>query len=132
MTAKNFSKSIEFEKYDESLGIILGWGIICKVDGEDYYDTQGDHITEDAMIEAAADFMESSRVAKEMHEGGARGSIVFCWPLTTDVAKSYGFPTDKTGLLVGMKPDEEMLAKFHSGELTAFSIGGVRIEDEEE
>lgn len=118
-------------KVDEELGLVIGWAVICKVDGEDHFDTQGDNVSEDALVEAAADFMEHSRVAKEMHKGGSRGTVVFAFPLTTDIAKSLGIETRVTGFLVGMKPDPEMLEKFRSGELRGFSIGGIRLEDEE-
>lgn len=116
-------------KVDPTLGLVLGWGIICKQDGEEYFDLQGDHITENAMVEAAADFMKNSRVAKDMHiagsEGELPGSVVFAFPLTEDVAKAFDITTSKTGLLVGMMPgDSNVLNKFQSGEYTGFSIGG--------
>lgn len=119
------------QKVDSDLGLVFGWAIICKEDdGSEYYDAHGDHIPEDAMLEAAADFMANSRMAKEMHDGESRGEYVFCWPMTGEIAKAMGFETKKTGLMVGLKPDRAMLAKFKSGELKAFSIGGNRIVDE--
>jgi hypothetical protein len=118
-------------KVDNSLGLVFGFAIVCKVDGEEYYDVQGDHIPEAAMLEAACDFMQNSRVAKEMHAGDERGSVVFAWPLTEDIAKSFGMQVTKTGLMIAMKPDPEVLEKFESGEYTGFSIGGRRVEDEE-
>ena len=116
-------------KVDESLGLVLGWGIICKVDNQEYFDLQGDHITESAMIEAAADFMQNSRIAKDMHiagsEGELPGSVVFAFPLTADIAKAFNIQTNRTGLLVGMKPgSDQVLNKFRTGEYTGFSIGG--------
>lgn len=128
---ETFQKQASVVKVDESLGLVMGWAIICKEAGEDYYDLQGDNIPEDAMIKAAADFMENSRVAKEMHKGDPVGFVVFAWPMTTDVAKSLGIQTERTGLLVGMRPSAEVLEKFRKGDLTGFSIGGERIEDEE-
>ncbi len=57
-----------------------------------------------------------------------------CWldsPLTEDIAKAFGIDTKTTGLMIAMKPDsDDMLAKFRNGELTGFSIGGHRINDE--
>lgn len=125
-----FSISNEICKVDDSLGLVLGWGIVCKVDGQDYYDLQGDHITEDSMVSAAADFMQNSRIAKDMHipgkDGELPGSVVFAFPLTTEIAKSFGIQTNQTGLLVGMRPgNDEILNKFRTGEYTGFSIGGV-------
>jgi len=118
-------------KVDDGLGLVFGWAIVCGENGEDYYDTQGDHIPEQSMLEAAADFMENSRVAKDMHDGEAVGSVVFAFPMTTEIAKSLGIDTAKTGLLIAMKPSPDILAKFKSGEYSGFSIGGSRIEDED-
>jgi len=128
---KQFKKYTEVKKVDEELGLVFGWAIICKEEGEPYFDLQGDHITEDAMFQAATDFMEHSRVMNEMHEGGDAGKFVFAFPMTEEVQKAFGIECDKTGLLVAAKPDPETLEKFKSGELTGFSIEGVRGEDEE-
>jgi len=117
---------------DEEQGLVMGMAIVCTENGEPYFDKQGDHIPEDAMLAAATDFMIHSRVAKEMHDGEEVGSIVFAWPMTADVAKAFGIVTKRTGLMIAMKPgDEEMLEKFRSGEYTGFSIGGSRGKDEE-
>lgn len=118
-------------KVDEKLGLVFGFAIVSKIDGEDYFDLQGDNIPEDAMLKAALDFMVNSRVAKEMHSGDAAGTVVFAFPLTTDIAKALEIETKQTGLLIAMRPDVGMLAKFASGEFTGFSIGGYRLEDED-
>lgn len=121
----------EVEKVDDSLGLVMGFAIVCKIDGEDYWDVQEDHIPESTMLKASLDFMQNSRVVKEMHDGEERGSVVFAFPLTTDIAKSMGISCQKTGLMIAMKPaSDEILEKFRTGEYTGFSIGGVRLEDE--
>lgn len=133
--AQSLQKSSEatLVKVDESLGLVFGYAIVSKIDGEDYYDLHGDHIPESVMLEAATDFMQEGRVAKDMHEGDAAGTVVFAFPLTTDIAKSLDIEVSKTGLLIAMKPDsDEMLAKFASGEYTGFSIGGYGSHVEEE
>ena len=82
------------------------------------------------MLKSALDFMENSQVAREMHgktpEGQRKqaGTVVFAFPLTADIAKALDIETSTTGLLIAVKPDATMLAKFKSGELTGFSIGG--------
>ena len=129
--SERFETRVELKKFDEELGLVMGFIIICKQDGENYFDLHGDHITEKAMLNASLDFMENSRTAKEMHTGEQRGSIVFAWPMTTDIAKAFDIETDTTGLMIAMRPDDDMLEKFKSGELTGFSIGGFRGEDEE-
>lgn len=129
----DFSKiETNFFKTDAALGIAFGFAIVSKDAGEDYFDVQGDHIPEDAMLAAAADFMLNSRVGKTMHTGEQTGDVVFAFPLTTDIAKSLGISTERTGLLIGFKPsDTETLDKLNSGEFTGFSIGGKRGKDEE-
>ncbi len=128
---KSFELRADVVKVDDALGLVMGFVIVCKEDGEDYFDIQGDHIPEDAMLRAALEFMENSQVAKEMHEGERAGTVVFAFPLTTDVAKAFGILTHKTGLMIAMRPDADMLKRFQLGELTGFSIGGTRVEDEE-
>lgn len=126
-----FEISTQITKVDESLGLVMGFAIICKQDGEPYFDLQGDHIPEDAMLKAALDFMENSQIAKEMHSGDQQGSVVFAWPLTEETAKAFGIETKQTGLMIGMRPSADMLEKFKSGELTGFSIGGVIVDKED-
>lgn len=119
-----FELKCEVAKVDDSLGIVFGWGIICSENGEPYIDLQEDHIREPNMLKAAAKFADGDRVAKEMHQGGPAGTVLFVYPLTAEIAKSLGLETKRTGMLVGMRPVPEMLAKFKSGELRGFSIGG--------
>ena len=121
---ESMEKRFKIEKVDATLGLVFGWAIVCTEDGEDYIDTQGDHIPEDAMMKAATDFALNSRVAKDMHAGDQIGDIVFMFPMAADVAKSMGIECNKTGLMIAMKPSPEVFAKFKSGEYTGFSIGG--------
>lgn len=125
-------QSCTFIKVDKKLGIVFGWAIISKEGDEDYYDTQGDHIPEDAMLEAAVDFMQSRRHMKIMHAGVRKGTVVFAFPLTTEIADAMEIKTERTGLMIGIKPDSSKVVDlFDSGEYTGFSIGGTRIVDEE-
>ncbi len=129
-----FSINTKVAKVDTDLGLVFGWAIVCKIDGEDHFDLQDDHIPEKVMLTATTDFMANSRVAKTMHIDGSElpGSILFALPLTTDIAKALDLTTNKTGLIIAMQPgDDKVLAKFASGEFTGFSIGGIRGEDEE-
>ena len=118
-------KSFKIAKVDDELGLVFGYAIICTEKDEPYYDTQEDHIPEETMLKAALDFSENSAVVKDMHAGEPKGSCVFMFPLTKQIAESLNIETDKTGLLVAVKPEKDMLNKFKSGELTGFSIGGV-------
>lgn len=123
----DFQVETKILKVDQDLGLVFGWALVCEENGEPYFDTQGDHITEKAMLEAAADFCEHSRANKSMHEGEVRGPVVFTWPLTKEVAKAFNIQTDRTGLMIAVKPDTESLEKFKQGEYRMFSIGGCRI-----
>jgi cation transport regulator ChaB len=119
-------------KVDRKHGLIFGWAIVSKVGGEEYYDLQGDHIPEDAMFDAAVEFMQKRRTMKLMHKGEKKGEIVFAWPLTDETAKAMGLTSDVTGLMIAAKPSsKKVLDDAEAGKLTGFSIGGQRVEDEE-
>jgi hypothetical protein len=118
-------------KVDAGLGLVMGWSIICKEDGKDYWDKQDDLCPEESMIEAATDFMLHSREAGEMHQRMGAGQVVFAFPLTEDIAKAFEIQSRKSGLMVAVKPDAKMMAKFVDGTYQGFSIGGFREEDEE-
>lgn len=126
-----FNTSAAVCKVDEGLGLVFGWAIVCLEKGERHFDLQDDHIPEASMLEAATAYMDGERAAKDMHQGPEVGKVVFAWPLTTDIAKAFGLETDRTGLMIAMRPPSDILAKFKSGEYTGFSIGGIRVRDEE-
>lgn len=120
--AKNLTCSVV--KTDE-LGVVFGWGLVCTEKGVPYYDTQGDHIPEDAMLKAVTEFMLGDRLAKVMHRGPGVGKVVQSFALTTELAGLYGLPAEKTGWMVGVKFDDpEIVDAFRSGKLTGFSLGG--------
>ena len=129
--AKPTQKFAEVLKVDDGLGLVFGWAIISNMDGKAYYDLQSDHIPEDAMLKASTDFMSGARMAKEMHAGDEAGTVLFAFPMTTDIAKAFSVETKTTGLMVAMRPAPDMLAKFKDGTYTGFSIGGYRVRDEE-
>ena len=126
---KDFDKR-NVAKISNELGLVFGWAIVCTEDGEPYFDKQDDHIPEGSMVEAAMDFMLDSRVSKENHDGDQTGTIPFCMPITKEVRELI-LEKNQTGLLIAVKADADMLAKFKTGELTGFSIGGRRIVDTE-
>ena len=137
----DFEKRLKVEKIDTELGLVLGWAICCKVDGEPYYDLNIDkatgervpeHIPEDVMLKAATDFMAAAnRPGNEMHAGPERGQFVFAFPMTTEIAKALNIKTEKTGLLVGYKAPPDVLEKFRSGVYGGFSIEGFASGSEE-
>jgi hypothetical protein len=126
--AKGFSTFFKVAAVDEDLGLVYGWGIICKESGVDYYDSQQNHIPEGAMVAAVTDFMKSSREMGEQHVRMGAGSVVHSFPLTTEVARKMDIQTGRTGWMVACAPDPVMLKAFKDGKLTGFSIGGEHIE----
>lgn len=119
------SFEVRVAKVQRDHGLVFGFAAICTKGGKRYFDLQSEHIPEDVMVDFATDFMRNSRVAKQMHDGDPIGEVLFAFPLTGEIAKSLGVATDQTGLVIGMKPSAECLAKFASGEYKGFSIGGV-------
>jgi hypothetical protein len=122
---EDVSPRYEILKVDARLGLVFGWGIICKSEGEDYFDLHGDHVSEDEAIKGLLAFVEAGNVLKVMHEGDEVGSVVFAFPLTTDVAKAlFGQAPSKTGVVLAAKPHPSVMKRFVSGELSGFSLGG--------
>ncbi len=128
MPTASFRKNYDLIKIDDALGLVYGWGAIYTEGGEEYFDTQGDAIDPDGMQAAALDFMEHSRVAGDLHEKNG-GTIPFMLPISEDVAKALELETSRTGLAMAMRPNDEVLEKFRTGEYTGFSIGGTRIDE---
>lgn len=124
-------QATDIVKVDAKLGLVFGFAIVTKIDGEPYFDSQDDHIPDEAMLKASTDFMKSARVAKEMHTGQQIGDIVFAFPLTEEIAKSLSIQSRANGLLIAMQPQPSVLAKFKDGTYTGFSIGGKRIQDQD-
>lgn len=123
--------SCEVVKMDASRRLVFGFAVVSKIDGEDYYDRHGDHIPEDEVLNASLAFAKSAAPANVNHKGPDVGSHPFVFPLTTEIAKSLGIETSRTGLLIGQQVDPETFAKFESGELRAFSIEGVAVPEEQ-
>ena len=115
---------------DSPLGIVVGKAIICTQDGEKYFDLQGEHITEKCMLDAAVQFLDTSQVLKEGHQGDAVGKI-WPFPITADIAKALGLEASWTGMAVVAKPSAPVLKDIKAGKLTGFSIGGAVVEASE-
>lgn len=122
---------------DDDYGIVFGWAIVCKVKGVDYFDLNYDevlkervpeNVPEAAMMKCTSEFMKTDRVGNDMHKGPDVGQYLFGFPLTTDIAKAMGITCEKSGFMVGFKPDNaEILEKYRNGDYTGFSIQGQRV-----
>lgn len=132
-TNKMFKADCEVTEVNKSLGIVFGWGMISEINGEPYYDLDNQHISSAGMLKATSGFMEDSRVNNDMHTDNDVGIVVHSFPLTKEIAQSMGIHTNICGWMVGVKPDEDSLAKFADGTYTGFSIeGSAEWVDEEE
>lgn len=114
-------------------GYVLGFAIVCKVDGADYYDLQDEHVPEDVCEAAAHDFMRESRAGNVMHGSERVGEIVESFVLTAAKAAALGLPAPKqTGWIIAFAPaSAEVRKRFVDGELRGFSIGGAGYVTEE-
>lgn len=124
-------------KMDAKLGLVFGYAIVCNIwnstamDYQPYFDTQGDHIPDEAMLSAALDFSMGDRNSRVMHMSEDDGKVVFVFPLTRDIAEALGFIVPMTGLLIAIKPSAEVFEQFQSGYFSGFSIGGSLISAQE-
>ncbi|WGH28520.1 hypothetical protein 13VV501A_gene0023 [Vibrio phage 13VV501A] len=128
----------KISKVDTGLGLVFGWGQVCKERTEkgleDFYDSDNDCLAEEGLVEAWDGLMSEGRVLKANHRGKQIGDIVFAFPFTEEIAKSLGFDVSgipRTGAIVGVRPQPEIFAKYVSGEWDSFSVGGTIIEMEE-
>jgi len=128
-------------KIDEGEGLVYGFAVVSKINGEPYYDLNIDHegehagkrvpehIPEEALAKGGLGFVDSGAAGNEMHDGPDRGDFPFVFPMTTEIFKAlFGLDNaPKTGLIVGHRPPPDVLQKFKSGEYTGFSIEGARL-----
>jgi cation transport regulator ChaB len=113
-------------KLDDEARIVWGWASVVSVDGKPMVDRQGDIISAEVMTKAADNFMADVRTAKAMHEGGKIGEVIHSFPLTKALGEALGVYSALEGWVVAMKVhDDDVWNRVKSGELAAFSIGGM-------
>ena len=118
--------NVKVNKVDNSLRMVFGWGSICKKRNQEtgqleiYTDTDNEQFPEDVTLKAWLDFMNSDqRIMDNMHNEQPVGKVVFAFPMTEDIAASFGLvdKLDQTGVIVGtLITDDEVLKKFQTGE----------------
>lgn len=113
-------------KVDTDRRLVFGWAQVCTKGGEDYYDTDAQHIPENITLDAWSDFMRNGRVNKAMHSGDQVGDVAFAFPAFADIFKSLGLNIgDQSGIIVGVYVNnDEVLNKYHTGVYKGFSVGG--------
>jgi len=119
----NFTAKIT--KSDSASRIVWGWASVIEKDGESIFDHQGDRIAEDVLAKAAHDFVSDYRVGKVMHSGRKVGALVESVVFTKELQKALGIDLGKVGWFIGMRVSEDVFKRVESGELQAFSIGGI-------
>lgn len=115
-------------KLDEELGLVFCWAVTSKVDGVDYFDLQGDNVSETDLIKVAASFMNEGGAVDEMHDGNENGRVLFAMPWTSETAKAFlgsDFEPKTTGLMCAIQPSKEAFGKFKDGTYTGVSIAGI-------
>jgi len=130
--SKMFKADIAVTNVDKALGIVFGWGMITKINGEPYFDEDNQHINTSIMVKATSNFMEKSRDVNDSHTEGNVGTVIHSFPISREIAESMGIQSDISGWMVGVKPSPEILEKFITGEYTGFSIEGEGIMEDME
>ncbi|MGO8921054.1 MAG: XkdF-like putative serine protease domain-containing protein [Stellaceae bacterium] len=112
------------------------WGIAVTstINGQPYFDLQGDHVPVDVLRKAAHQFMLDSRQAGAMHitdpETGkalAAGRVVESCVMSEELAKSLGInlPGGRECWIVGVRVENPHVLKMvEAGHLAELSIGG--------
>jgi cation transport regulator ChaB len=126
MDATMEKRAAKIIKINDEARIVWGWASVVSIDGKPMVDRQGDIISADVMTKAADRFMIDVRVAKAMHEGAQIGEVIHSFPLTKELGDALGVHSALEGWIVAMKVhDDSVWNRVKSGELAAFSIGGI-------
>jgi hypothetical protein len=119
--------TIETLSMDRELGLVFGYAFICNINGEPHFNSKGGHFPELEMLKASVKLMESDyRPVYLEHEYGKEpsGKILFALPMTKEIGASFNLPTDKTGLIVGIKLNNiEAFSDVKLNNLPGFSVG---------
>lgn len=126
LEARTEKRAAKIIKIDDAARIVWGWASVVSIDGVPMIDRQGDIISPEVMTKAADNFMADVRTAKAMHEGGKIGEVIHSFPLTKALGEALGVHSALEGWIVAMKVhDDDVWNRVKSGELAAFSIGGM-------
>lgn len=107
-------------------GMVYGWAAISRENGQDYFDSDNQHIPAEVLEGAALDFAQGDRVMSVQHDGREFGKVACLFPLTRDIPNALGLQVmnGREGLIIGVKPNADALAAVKDGTLRGFSIGG--------
>ena len=117
-------------KLDEAQRLVFGWASVAIKTDDLLVDRQGDMIPPEVLEEAAYDFVEHSRIANEMHQGGPIGVLVESLMVTPEKLEAMGLmrkSAPKVGLWVGFRVSPQVFRKVKAGELPMLSIEGTAL-----
>lgn len=113
-------------KVDNEQRIAYGWASVIEENGKVVVDSQGDMIRESVLQKAAHDYVLDERAGKVMHKGKRIADVVESIVFTKELQKAIGIDLKKVGWFLAMKiRDESVWERVKSGELKAFSVGGL-------
>jgi hypothetical protein len=105
--------------------IVYGWASVATERGTPVIDREGDVMELSVLQKGVHAFMQS-RALGVMHNDVGLGEVVDSIVLTADVQKALGVDLRREGWFVGVHvTDDATWARVQSGELRAFSLGGV-------
>jgi hypothetical protein len=104
--------------------VVFGLAMVTKESGVEYFDTDNQSFTPDAMIDAAIDWSANGQLTNDMHDEDS-GCGVFSFPIDEAIKKAFGIDCDWEGLMIGYRPTQEVFEKFLTGEYTGFSVEGL-------
>lgn len=120
------TQPIEVIKVNKDRRLVLGWALLSKgSDGKPYVDSDGSYVTDDAIVDAAIDFMLNSRANDVMHAEMRKGATVFAFPMIDGFYEGLAAPVDgRRGLIIGVQFNAEVFKKWEDGTYRGFSIQG--------
>lgn len=126
LEAQTEKRAAKIMKMDDEARIVWGWASVVSINEKPLVDRQGDIISPEVMTKAADRFMADVRTAKAMHAGDKIGEVIHSFPITKALGEALGVYSELEGWIVAMKVhDDEVWNMVKSGELAAFSIGGM-------
>lgn len=118
-------------KIDEELRLVFGWANVTVMADEEVVDLQDDTMDTQVLVKSFMEFMSASRTGGHMHSRDDNkspisiGEVVFAFPMTPDIKKSFGIDIPQEGVIIGVRVDDDQVWKdVKDGKLPAFSIGG--------
>lgn len=118
--------------YSDQLGVLIGWAIITHENNQPYFDSDDDHVTDSAVLEAVVDFMvDNTRASGTMHLERedqsliVTGKVIAMYPLTREIAQALNIDTGgRYGAVALVRALPWVIDAYKKGLITGFSFGG--------